>query len=118
VVRSTSISSPLPVLAIFNPEQFGKSSLFTAEPSIVVVLHSRADRYGYIAEYALRVIENRGIEIAQQADGKVWGKISAKLPADFFSFQVSFDKFSANENSRDAVREHIVEPIIEYLEEK
>jgi hypothetical protein len=108
----------LQFLAVFDQDQFGNPGLFAAEPSVVVVLHSRADRYGYVSDYALRVVGNRGLEIDQQADGKIWGKINAKLPADFFSFQVSFDKFSANKNSRDAVSEHIVDPIIEYIEEK
>jgi hypothetical protein len=39
--------------------------------------------------------------------------MNPKSPADFFSFQVSFGKFSADKNSRDAVREHIADPIIE-----
>lgn len=108
----------LQILAVFDPGQFGKPGLFAVEPSFIVVLHSQVDRAGYITDYALRVIGNRGIEIAQQADGKVWGSMNSKPPADFFSFQVPFDKFSADQNSRDAVRECIVDPIIEYLEKK
>lgn len=109
----------LQILAVLDPDEFGQPGLFIAEPSLVVVLHSQANRYGYISDYALRVIGNRGIEIAQQADNnKYRGKINAKPPADFFSFQVPFDKFSTNQNSRNAVREYIADPIIEYLEEK
>jgi hypothetical protein len=108
----------LQVLAIFDAELFAKQGRFAIEPSIIVVLHSQADRYNYVEDYALRLIKNRGIEIAQQIDGKFWGKIKARLPADFFAFQVSFDKFSVDQNSRDAVREYIVDPIIEYLEKK
>ena len=105
--------SALQILAVFDPDLLGKPSLITAEPSLVVVLHSQADRYGYIEDYALRVIGNRGIHISRQDDGKFWGSMNPKSPADFFSFQVSFGKFSADKNSRDAVREHIVDPIIE-----
>lgn len=105
----------LQILSVFDPDQFGKPGLFAVEPSIIIVLHSQPDRFGYITDYALKVIGNRGIEIAQQADGKVSGKINNKLPVDFFSFQVSFDKFSADQNSHEAVRQYIVDPIIEYL---
>lgn len=108
----------LQVLAVFDPDLFARQDLFTVEPSVIVVLHSKADRSGYIDDYAMRVITNRGIKIAQRANGKFWGSINAKLPADFFSFQVPFDQFSQNQNPHDAVREYIVEPIIEKLEEK
>lgn len=67
-------------------------------------------------DHAMRVIGNKGIEITQRAEGKFSGTMHSKPPADFFSFQVSFDKFSTDQNSRDTVREHIVAPIIEYLE--
>jgi hypothetical protein len=64
------------------------------------------------------VIENRGIEVAQQSDGKLSGKINFNPPVDFFSFQVSLEKFSADQNPREAVREYIVDPITEYLGKK
>lgn len=108
----------LQVLAVFDPNVFAKQGLFAVEPSLVVVMHSRSDRYGHITDYALRVIGARGIEISQQADGKVRGKINAKRPAEFLSFQVSFDKFSADQNPHNAVREHIVGPVTEYLGER
>lgn len=108
----------LQVLTVFDPGLFGNPGLFTAEPSVVVVLHSQPDRYSYLDDYALRVIGNRGIEISGQADGKFRGSINAKLPTDFFSFQVSFDSFSADQNPRDAVSADIVDPIIEYLEKE
>lgn len=105
----------LQVLTILDPELFGNPDLFTKQPSIVVVLHSQTSRYGYIDDYALRLLKNRGIAVTQKADGKFWGTINAKLPADFFAFQVSFDKFSTNQNPNDAVREHITDPINDYL---
>lgn len=108
----------LQILTVLDPTQFANSGRFAAVPSVVVILHSQADRYGYITDYALRVIGNRGIEIVGQADEKLWGKIKAKRPADFFSFQVSLDRFSADQNSHDAVRAHIVDPIIEYIEKE
>lgn len=110
----------LQVLAVFDPDVFGTPGLFVAEPSLVVVLHSQENRAGYINDYALRVIGNRGIEISPKADdsNQYRGKINVRPPANFFSFQVPFDKFSADQNSHDAVRKYIADPIIEYLEDR
>ncbi len=108
----------LQVMTVLEADLFDRSGHFAVEPSIVVVLHSQASRYLWIDDHALRVIRNEGIQITRQANGKFWGKMNSNPPADFFSFQVSFDKFSADKDSRDAVREHIVDPIKEYLEEK
>lgn len=105
----------LQILTILDPELFGTPSLFAKAPSIVVVLHTQPSKYGYITDYALRLLGNRGIEVTRKAEGKFWGRINTKLPADFFAFQVSFDKFSADKNPNDAVREHIVDPINDYL---
>ncbi len=106
----------LQVLAIFDAELFGRPGLFVAEPSLVVVLHSQAGRYAYMNDYALTVVRNREIEITEQADGRFRGEIGGKYPASFFSFQVPFDRFSASKNPREAVREHIVDPIAGMLE--
>lgn len=108
----------LQVMTVLEPDLFDRSGHFAVEPSIVVVLHSQAGKYLWIDDYVLRVIRNEGIQITHQADGKLWGKMNSNPPADFFSFQVSFDKFSADKDSRDAVREHIVDPIRKYLEKK
>lgn len=108
----------LQVLTVLEPTLFDRSGHFAVEPSIVVVLHSQAGRYLYFNDHVKRVIRNEGIQITRQADGKLWGKMNSNPPADFFSFQVSFDKFSADKDSRDAVREHIVDPIKEYLGQK
>lgn len=106
----------LQILAVFDPDLFGKPGLFAMEPSFVTVLHSQPDEASSIDDYALRVIGNRGIESVQQPDGKFRGKIKVELPADFFSFQVSFGRFSADRDPHDAVREYIVKPISECLE--
>jgi hypothetical protein len=108
----------LQVLTVFEPDVFAKTGHFAAEPSVVVVLHSQANRYLHIDNYALRVIENRGIEVAQQNDGKLLGTININPPVDYFSFQVPLEKFSADRNPREAVREYIVDPITEYLGKK
>lgn len=105
----------LQVMAVFDPELFAGQGLFAVKPSIIVVLHSQAHKYAYIDDYALRLIKNREIEITHQADGRLWGKMNSRPPAGFFSFQVSFDEFSADHNPHDAVREHIVNPIVANL---
>lgn len=108
----------LQILAVFDPDLFSAQDHFDKEPSFVVVLHSQPSRYAYMDDYALRVIGNKGIENPQQADGEFEGSLNSKPPADFFSFQVPFDKFSTDENSREAVREYIVDPISEHLERR
>ncbi len=105
----------LQIVTVLDPGLFVRSDPFVAEPSIVVVLHSEADRYGYIEDYALRVIANRGIDIERQDGGRLWGRINAKLPAQFFAFQIRLDRFSAEQDPREAVREHIVRPITQEL---
>ncbi len=106
----------LQIVTVLDPGLFVRSDPFVAEPSIVIVLHSEADRYGSIDNYALRVIANKGIEIERQDGGRLWGRIQdAKLPANFFSFQVPLDRFSTERDPREAVREHIVEPITKEL---
>lgn len=107
----------LQIVAVFDPTRFGKPDHFTKEPSIVVVLHSQANRYSYIEDYALRVIGNRGIDVERQEGGKLWGTIS-KPQAEFFSFQIPLDRFSEERNPHDDVREHIVRPIEEELENR
>ncbi len=105
----------LQIVTVLDPSLFVRVDPFVAQPSIVVVLHSEADRYGFIEDYALRVIANRRVDIERHDGGRLWGRINAKLPADFFSFQVPLDGFSAERDPRDAVREHIVRPIEEEL---
>lgn len=105
----------LQILAVCDPAQFGTLGLFAAEPSIVAVLHSQPSRYSHITDYALRVVGNRGIEIYGQVGGGFCGKTNAKVPADFFSFQVAFDRFSVDQDPHDAVSTHIVGPIAEHL---
>lgn len=114
MVRGKQVA--LQIVTILDPDQFGKSDFFAAQPSVVIVLHSQVDNFNSVEVYALRVIKNRGLEIAQRTYGSVQGKINAKLPAEFFSFQVSFDKFSADRNPHDAVLKHIVDPITTHLE--
>lgn len=108
----------LQLVAVFDIGLFGKPGLFDAEPSLVAVLHSQPSRYAYATDYALSVIGNRRIEIVDQTSGKFRGKITAKPPADFFSFQVPFDKFSPDKDPHDTVRQYLTDPIIEYLNDK
>jgi hypothetical protein len=46
----------------------------------------------------------------------VWGKFTTKFPADFFAFQVQYDKFSDNKNPKEAVRQYIIDPIFNNLD--
>jgi len=106
----------LQVMAVFDQTLISDQGPFVCEPSIVVVLHSLPRKYGWIRDYAENVIRNRRIEITENVDGKIEGQLHVKAPAQFFAFQVAFERFSADEDAQDAIREHILEPLVDYLE--
>lgn len=106
----------LQVMAIFDHELISGQSPFVSEPSIIVVLHSLAKKSGWIRDYAENVIRNRRIEITEDRGGKLEGYIQVKAPAQFFAFQVSFDRFSGEENAPEAILEHIIDPLVDYLD--
>ena len=106
----------LQILAVFNPDLFPRQSIFAAEPSIVVVMHSRVNRFAYVNDYALSVIKNHGVTINSAENGKLAGMINNKISANFFAFQVPLDKFSIEQDTQHVIQEYIVDPIIEYID--
>jgi hypothetical protein len=105
----------LQVVSIIDANLIALSGPFSKEPSIITILHTQPEKYGWINDFALNVIKNQNVELTKKERGVVWGKITAKFPADFFAFQVQYDKFSDNRNPQEAVRQYIVNPIIEHL---
>lgn len=105
----------LQILTIIDENLISNNDFFTREPSIIVVLHSRADKCSRLDEFALTVVRNQNVELIRKDNGVIWGHIKSKYPADFFAFQVSLDKFSDIEKPQEAVRQYMVNPIIENL---
>lgn len=105
----------LQILTITDARLIARNGYFIHEPSIIIVLHSQTNKNSWVDEFALNVIGNNKLELIRKVDGIVWGHIKSKYPADFFAFQVALDKFSDTENPQEAVRQYIVNPIIENL---
>jgi hypothetical protein len=105
----------LQVVSILDTNLFGEGVPFIMEPSIIVVAHTQTDKFGWVGEFALMVIENRKVELSKTVDGISWGKINAKFQADFFAFQAQYDKFT-DYNLQAPVQQYIIHPIIEILD--
>ena len=105
----------LQLVSVIDANLFGTGGPFTKEPSIITVIHTQTEKYGWIKHFALNVIENQNVEITIRERGIVWGKIAGRFPADFLAFQVQYDKFSDVKNPQEAVKRNIVDPIIENL---
>ena len=107
--------SALQILTIIDSVLIARNGFFIQEPSIIVVLHSQANKAGWADEFALNVIQNHKVIVNQKEDGVIWGQIKSRYPANFFAFQVALDIFSETENPQAAVRHYIVNPILENL---
>ncbi len=106
----------LQVVSVIDASLFAQGGPFIIEPSMIVVVHSQVEKYGWLNDFALKVIRNQQVEITRKVGDVSWGKISAKYPADFFTFQIQYDRFSDNKSPQEAVSSNIVEPIITNLE--
>ncbi len=105
----------LQMVAVVDDSLFAPGGPFMAEPSLIVMLHSQAEKYGWLGDYALRVIKNQHLVKADKVGGTLWGKIDVRYPADFFAFQVQYDKFSDNRSLQAVVGQYVVEPILKNL---
>lgn len=98
-------------VAVIDEHLFVEKGPFMLEPSLVIVVHNQADKYGWINQFALKVIKNEKVELNEIIDGVVWGKIKAKIPADFFTFQVQYDKFTERD-LKPPVQQYIINPVV------
>ncbi len=104
------------VVSVIDTDLFAQSGQFLIEPSMVVVVISQAEKYARVDEFALQVIKNQNVEQVNKSENIVWGKITAKFPADFFAFQVQYDRFSDDKKPEIAVGKYIIDPITANLE--
>jgi hypothetical protein len=105
----------LQAIAVIDAYLFTHNGPFVLEPSLITVLHTQPEKYGWINDYALNVIKNQNVVLTTKERGAVVGKINAKFPADFIAFQVQYEKFSENTHPQNAVQKYIVDPINAYL---
>jgi hypothetical protein len=101
----------LQVLSVIDSALFAQNGLFLIEPSMVIVATSQSDKYARVDEFALQVIRDQNVEQVKKAGNIVWGKLTAKFPADFFAFQVQYDRFSEDKKPEIAVGRYIIDPI-------
>ena len=105
----------LQVVSVIDAYLFSHNGPFILEPSLITVIHTLPEKYGWINDYALNVIKNQNVILTSKDRSGVFGKITVKFPADFFAFQVEYDRFSDNTQPQKAVQKYIVDPIIAYL---
>ena len=105
----------LQVVAVIDAYLFSHSGPFILEPSLIAVIYNQPEKYGWINDTALNVIKNQNIIITSTERRGVFGKINFKFTADFFAFQVEYDRFSDTTHPQMAVQKYIVDPIIAYL---
>jgi hypothetical protein len=105
----------LQVVSVIDASLFAHAGPFIIEPSLITVVHTQAEKYGWLNDFALNVIKKQNVVLTTKEGEVVWGRISAKFPANFFAFQVQYDKFSENRNPQEAVGKYIVDPIVTNL---
>lgn len=106
----------LQVVAVVDANLFTPGGPFAVEPSLITVIHDQAEKYCWLNDFALKVIRNQNVELTSINHGSVWGKLNTKFPADFFAFQVQYDKFSENKNPQEAVRQYIIDTIFDNID--
>ncbi len=101
----------LQVVSVLDPSLFAQNGRFLIEPSMVIVVVSQADKYARVDEFALQVIKNQNIEQVKKTGNIVRGKITGKFPADFFAFQVQYDRFSEDKKPEITIGSYVIDPI-------
>jgi hypothetical protein len=105
--------SAVQVYFVLNPQLLEDQPAFLAEPSFIVVKHTRGERYGYVLDYGIRVLSNNGVACAASKVGDtaiLTGELLAGegKGAKFHAFQVLLDPFIAEHDLGKVVEEQIV----------
>jgi hypothetical protein len=97
------------VFAVLDPSDLENHPTLKAEPSLVIVKHSRGDRSAYVRDYGLKVIRGKDIEIDQTTeDGiKVFSGIIVANQTKFGAFQLELSKFGAGQDIDKTIREEV-----------
>jgi hypothetical protein len=100
----------LQTYAVIEPSILG-SKRFKAEPSFIVVKHSRPDLRLYLLDFGLRVIWDQRIEVTSTAKGIVTGKFTAGLSKGerFQAFQVPFDSYLSGKDVQRSIQREFVD---------
>lgn len=103
------------IFAILDPSLINSRSGFKTEISLIVVKHSREDKFGYVDEYGLNVIQHRSIQSASHKNNLFSGMI-LKHNTYFHAFQVPLDVFTEGRNMDNVIQAQIVEPTLQLLD--
>ena len=96
------------VYAIVDGSVLRNQDRFMPQPSLIVVRHSRGDRYLYIKDFGLRIIQNDRIRYSH--DGKsdiIQGSIGDSVK--FQAFQVPLSEFSTGTAVDQAISANIID---------
>jgi hypothetical protein len=104
------------VISVIDAGLFARRSTFSPEPSMIIVVHTQAEKYAWVDEFALKVIKSQNLEVIDNYEGIVWGKITGLYPASFFAFQVKYDRFNDSQDPKGPISRYIVKPVTDNLE--
>jgi hypothetical protein len=104
------------VVSVVDAGLFARRSPFSVEPSMIVVVHTQPEKYAWVEEFSMKVIKNQNIEIIDNYEGILWGRVTGIYPADFFAFQVKYDRLSDTLDPQAAIKRYIIQPITANLE--
>jgi hypothetical protein len=94
---------------ILDPSIIGSQPSFLAEPSLIIVKHSRGDRSLWINDLALKIFKNDSIKLVPSIDNVISGTIIGNEETNFHAFQILLDPFSGSENIKITIRNKIVD---------
>jgi hypothetical protein len=105
--------SAVQVYFVLDPQLVEDQPAFLAEPSFIVVKHTRGERYGYVLDYGIRILSNNGVACAtSNVGGKaiLTGELLAGegKGAKFHAFQVLLDPFIAQQDLNKVIEDQIV----------
>ena len=105
----------LQVFAIIDPAMLRKHQVFTNEPCLIILKHSRSDRVSFVEDYGLRIFADNQIDHAVESDGVISGTILAGegKGTQFYGFQVSLDAFIEGKNINEVIQKEVIDVLKE-----
>jgi len=105
----------LQVISIIDADLIAHSAVFQPEPSMLVVVHSQPEKYAWVDEFAMKIVKSHDLDQVIKENDVIWGKLIGKYPANFFAFQVLYDRFSDSRNLSEVVNLWVIDPLIANL---
>jgi hypothetical protein len=98
----------LQIFAVLDVSLFRDPGPFKAEPSLVVVTYSQADRFAWYKDFGLRVVRTDRVRLDSGEGPVVSGSIINQESTRFHAFQVAFDDFADARALADVIDREII----------